>query len=256
MIHNRKIPASSFSNIITSVETLTTLSQLLNIMARVKAWSDERLSSLPPEVLLDGAVQYLKDYLAAIDDNSKECSRISFMLEQIKLGRCGKYTRHYSTQLIILSYLLNAASPAAYDYLLEQDILLLPSVETLGKVTIQLNSNTGLDNSSYLRLRIADLNEYKRTVLLIIDEIYVAKRVEYSGGEVQGLTPDGAVASTLLCFMVKFLASKYKDIVAIYPIATLNAAMQYECFKEVQRSLTAVGLYVVAISVDNASTNR
>ena len=120
--------------------------------------------------------------MATVEDDSEEYRRISFVLEQIKLGRSCKYARHYSAQLIILSYLVNAASPAAYNTLMEQNILCLPSAKTLGKVTKQLNSNTGLDNSSYLRLRISKLNEYERTVVLIIDEIYVAKRVEYSGG--------------------------------------------------------------------------
>ena len=42
---------------------------------------------------------------------------------------------------------------------------------------------------------------------------------------------DGAVASTLLCFMVKSLTSKYKDLVAIYPMCKLTAAKQYDCYK-------------------------
>jgi hypothetical protein len=77
-----------------------------------------------------------------------------------------------------------------------------------------VNSSTGLDNTSYLKLRASKLNAIEANVLLIIDEIYVAKRVEYCAGEVQGLTGDGAVASTLLAFMVKSLVGKYKDVVA------------------------------------------
>jgi hypothetical protein len=90
----------------------------------------------------------------------------------------------------------------------------------------------------------------------MIDEIYVAKRVEYTGGEVQGLTSDGAVASTLLCFMVKSLASKYKDLVGIYPMSKLTADKQHDCYKEVMILLRSVALNVVAIAVDNATTNR
>jgi len=53
----------------------------------------------------------------------------------------------------------------------------------------------------------------------MIDEIYVAKqRVEYSGGDVKGLTPDCSVTSTLLCFMVKSIVGKYKDLVGIFAI--------------------------------------
>jgi len=42
--------------------------------------------------------------------------------------------------------------------------------------------------------------------------MYVAKRVEYAGGEVRGLTDDGSAASTLLCFMVKSLTSNIRPI--------------------------------------------
>jgi len=90
----------------------------------------------------------------------------------------------------------------------------------------------------------------------MIDEIYVAKRVEYVGGEVQGLTPDGSVASTLLCFMIKSVVGKYKDLVGIYPMSKLTAVKQYECYVEVMTLLRSVSLNTVAISVDNATTNR
>ena len=119
-----------------------------------------------------------------------------------------------------------------------------------------MNSSTGLDNASYLKLRASKLNAIEANVLLIIDEIYVAKRVEYCAGEVQGLTGDGAVASTLLAFMVKSLVGKYKDVVALYPIAKLTANKQNECYNEVMAMLRKVGLNVVALSVDNATTNR
>ena len=67
-------------------------------------------------------------------------------------------------------------------------------------------------------------------MLLIIDKIYVAKRVEYSAGEIHGLTADRAVASTLLCFMIKSVAGKYKDIVAMCPVARgLTAAKLNDC---------------------------
>jgi hypothetical protein len=55
---------------------------------------------------------------------------------------------------------------------------------------------------------------------------------------------------------VKSLVGKYKDIVAIYPTATLTAAKQNDCYVEVMSSLRKVDLGVIAISVDNASTNR
>ena len=117
-----------------------------------------------------------------------------------------------------MSYLVHATSAAAYNAVLTSSLLCLPSVSTLNKVTKRLDCTSGLDNTGYLKLRVSKLAEQERTVVLIIDEIYVAKRVKYSGGDVQGLTADGTVASTLLCFMIKSLSSKYKDLVAIFPM--------------------------------------
>lgn len=56
--------------------------------------------------------------------------------------------------------------------------------------------------------------------------------------------------------MVKSLVSKFKDLVGIYPLANLTAAKQFQCYNEVMVLLRGVGLNVVAISVDNAATNR
>lgn len=100
------------------------------------------------------------------------------------------------------------------------------------------------------------LTEFERQVILIIDEIYVAKRIEYCAGEIQGLTADGSVASTLLCFMTKSACGKYQDLVAMYPMSNLTATIQHECLKEVMDLLHSPAFTVVAISVDNASTNR
>jgi hypothetical protein len=98
-----------------------------------------------------------------------------------------------------MSYRIHAASSAAYNVLLGEDVLCLPSKSTLKRVTKRLDTHTCLSNLAYLKLRILKLNQFERNVVLMIDEIYIAKRVEYSGGEVQGLTADGSVASTLLC---------------------------------------------------------
>jgi len=69
----------------------------------------------------------------------------------------------------------------------------------LSKVAKRLDGTDALSNVSYLKLRAGQLTELQRNVVLIIDEIYVAKRVEFSGGLVKGLTADGEVAGSLLC---------------------------------------------------------
>src|SRR6218665_1134103 len=252
-VDEKVVPSSQFHDLVKG--PLRSLSQLLNLMARVKAWIGDP-SSRTLEFNIKMAIQHLKTTADGLDEDSEEHKKISFITEQLKLLSKKKYGRVYSAKLVILSYLIHAASPAAYVVLRDQNILSLPTTTTLRKVTRRLNSATGLDNSSYLKLRISKLNQYERTVILIIDEIYIAKRVEYTKGEMQGLTPDGSVASTLLCFMVKSVVSKYKDIVAIYPMSKLTAAKQHDCYLEVAANLRNESFNVIAISVDNATTNR
>jgi hypothetical protein len=67
--------------------------------------------------------------------------------------------------------------------LLEQNVLCRPLLSTLAKVTRQVSSGTGLDNASYLKLRKSKLDAFEIKVLLIIDEIYAAKGVEYSAND-------------------------------------------------------------------------
>ena len=221
---------------------------------KYNAWCDDthsRSASLP----LETAISCLEDYNNR-DDSSDETRQINFIIEQLKLLSTNNYKRHYSPELIVCVYIIHASSAAAYEVLHSQQVLCLPSVSTLARITRLVNSNSGLDNASYLQLRVSQLNDYQKNVLVIIDEVYIAKRVEYSAGEVQGLTADETVASTLLCFMSKFVIGKYKDVVAIYPMATLTAAKQHESYHEVMENVNRVGLNVVAIFVDNASTNR
>jgi len=232
------------------------MSQLLNLMARIKSWS-EGTENRSLKFNIQMAISCLEIGMDNLEDiDSEEYKKLNFTVEQLKLLTKQKYGRHYSPQLTIFAFMIHAASAAAYDVLLDEKLLCIPSTSTLRKVTKRLDGTNGLDNSAYLKLRASKLNQFEQTVILIIDEIYIAKRVEYSGGEVQGLTPDGSVATTLLCFVVKSLASRYKDIVAIYPICKLTAAKQFECYQEVAALLRTVSLNVVAISVDNATTNR
>ena len=255
-VDQKVVPRQRYKVLLTG-DAISRLSQIVNFMARVKSWATGVSYSDSLSHALDIAANVLKDGLNSVDsDDSDEYRCTCFIIEQLRLLSVKKFGRSYSPQLTITAFLLHSASPAAYSTLLESKVLCLPSVSTLKKVTRRLESNTGLDNMSYLKLRISKLNEHERTVIVIIDEIYVAKRVEYSGGDVQGLTADGSVASTLLCFMVKSLTCTYKDIIAIFPICMLTADKLHECYEDVMVLLHAVQLRVVAVSVDNAATNR
>ena len=155
-----------------------------------------------------------------------------------------------------MAYIIHATSPRAYERLVEEQVLILPSVKTLKNITMKLDRTTGLDDSGYLKMRYSQLNAFDSNVLPMIDEIYLSKRLEATRGEIFGLTEDGEVASTALCFMIKSLCSDYRDMVGVYPAKNLKTDIQKKCFDKIMLLLHHTGFDVVAISVENAVVNR
>ena len=105
-------------------------------------------------------------------------------------------------------------------------------------------------------MRYSQLNGFDRNVILMIDEIYVSKRIEAAGGQLFGLTEDCEVTSTALCFMIKSLSSKYQDMVCIHPVRNLEPETQKQCFDKVMHLVHEMGFSVIEISVDNAAANQ
>ena len=167
------LPTSVLSDLVKG--PIERMSQLINLMARVKAHGeDSRSRSLQCSVQI--ATSVLKKSLEQLDEtDGDEYRKISFIIEQLQLLFTDKYARHYSPQLMIMSFRIRSASNAAYTALLDENVLCMPSACTLEKVTRRLNTNSGQDNSSYLKMRVSKLNEFERKVVLIIDEIYIAK---------------------------------------------------------------------------------
>jgi len=251
-LQGKLVPPSQYSDLVT--EQLAQLSQLVNVMARLKSWQTDPSSTSSSFYVLT-AIDILEKAIDCLQDsNSDEHRQIHFIVEQLQLLLKQKHGRHYTPELTIFAFMIHAASPAAYQVLWDENVLCLPSTKTVKKVTRRLNWITAVDNSAYLQLRVSQLIEPERTVTLMIDEIYIAKRVEYTAGGVQGLTTESSVASTLLCFMVKSLANKYKDFVAIYPMDKLIAVKLFDCYSEVMSLLRRTAMNVVAILVDNAAS--
>ena len=74
----------------------------------------------------------------------------------------------------------------------------------------------------YLKTRFMSLNEKEKIVNMILDEVYTTHRVEYSGGKFYGYE-NQTVTKTLLGFMISSVCGKFRDMVALVPIAKVNA---------------------------------
>ena len=131
-------------------------------------------------------------------------------MEQIDLAFSNKYSRKYSSDLLMMAYVIFATSPRAYERLVEEKILIFLSIKPLKKITLNLDSKTGIDDKQCLTLCFSQLNAFDKNVIMMIDEIYLAKRVEASGGQLFGLTDNCQVPTTVLYDQISFkFISKY-----------------------------------------------
>ena len=127
----------------------------------------------------------------------------------------------------------------------------------LRELTSGLAVGTGLPHSTvlYLEKRIQALSQRERMVSIIIDEVYCARQVEYSNGRFFG-HENGEPTKTLLCFMLKGVASKYSDIVAMIPLTSISSAIIKTWWDNVVKTATTIGFDIVATIVDGHSANR
>ena len=73
--------------------------------------------------------------------------------------------------MLVMSYIIHATSSKAYERLCQEQIIILPSVKTLRKLTMNQDQRTGFDDSDYLDLGFLKLNCFDKNILLMI-EIY------------------------------------------------------------------------------------
>ena len=62
--------------------------------------------------------------------------------------------------------------------------------------------------------------------MLLIDEIYTAKRLEFQNGKLYGLDNDSPT-KTICGFMLSSVAGKYKDMVSLVQVGNLNSATSW-----------------------------
>jgi hypothetical protein len=120
-----------------------------------------------------------------------------------------------------------------------------------------LTMETGLPSGTleYLRTRISGLSDREKLTSIILDEVYSAKRIEYSNGKFYGFE-NSLVTKTLLCFMVKSVAGKYEDVVAMVPLTTISSEIIARWYDRVLKAVTELGFVVVVTLTDAHSSNR
>ena len=202
------------------------------------------ISILEQAIAEEIAEQHLDNFLVAL---------LKFVVEQLKLEQVPKHGRRYSSSLITTSFLWQMTSSSLYKKL--RHLLILPSLSLLRKLSSGMTVQSGKLDLEYLKLRQMDLTDQQKIVVLLIDEVYTAQRVEYNNGTFVGVTENGSPAKTVLAFMVQSLAGKYKDVVCLIPVNKLDTALLRTWFDRVMVALDDMFL-VLAVSTDNHVCNR
>lgn len=231
-------------------------SQLLNLLSTVKSFSED--FGVHPQALTS-LVDHFKEKASQLILDESKARKLNFLLDQLALtASSNKKQRRYSADLLACCALWQTTSPALYRQMLNEDILCLPSIRHLKNLTCPLNTATGMNEKAkiYLSERLKSLSEREKVMVLMIDEIYCAQRVEFMGGNFFGLMDSSQPVKTVLVFMIKSIAGPFKDTVALFPIANLDSKIMKTTTFQVLEALESLGCRITLLSLDNASANR
>ena len=153
----RIVPSSSYNHVMPTSK-VTMVSQVSNLLAFAKNLD---LKKPAAEEQFKANIFKLINSFFLKSVNEQQISILKFFMEQIDLAFSNKYSRKYLSDLLMIAVIF-ATSPRAYERLVEEKILIFPSIKTLKKITLNLDSKTGIDDKQYLTLRFSQLNDFDR----------------------------------------------------------------------------------------------
>ena len=119
--------------------------------------------------------------------------------------------------MLAMAVMWQQVSPATYNQIVPDNVLTLPSVRHLRRLTSALDVNLELSVSAiaYLEARLSKLMPKDLYVDVIMNEVYCQQNVQYSHGKYFGIE-NSHITKTLLIVMIKSVAGKYRDVVCIH----------------------------------------
>ena len=115
--------------------------------------------------------------------------------------------------------------------------------------------SSGQSNVGYLSQKTRNLPLHEKIVTLIVDEVYVAQRIEYTDGAFAGLAADGSLAKPSLSFMVQSVCSNYKDMGCLITVSKLDTSILQAWLHKVLVALHNL-FVIVTVSADNHLCSR
>ena len=237
---------------IVPTEKIQSVSDAQNIAAYLGSKED-----LYEEEVFKNILSQLEEFLQKCDPDSPQTGKLSFLTEQFSLLFKPPKQRRYSPGFLAMCLLWQNTSSGLYEQMQRDCVLTLPGSRHLRNISSSVTVDCGLPSSTvkYLQARIKQLTPRQRNVVLMIDEVYSAQKVEFVRGKFLG-NENNQATKTVLTFMIKSLASPYQDVVALIPTVNLNADNLHQHFMNVLKTITPIGFNVVIVSTDNHTANR
>ena len=251
-VYGTKLVNDTFKNILENNKCINKFSDLLKLLSHLR----NRLCTSHLQ---------LSDIIKSIDtclntNNSMDEERVKnlhHVRENLYLIQSPPKQRRYSCNYLVFALLIQSRSTSAYKLLRDQHIICLPSIRTLQRLTSMFGNVNSDINLQYLRNRCINLSEIEKVVSLVFDEIYIFEKFDYSNETFVGVSEDGInAAKTVLCFLVKSLASPYRDVIHMVPVNGLTLSKLQQYFTQAAHIALEAGFQVVSITCDNHPTNR
>ena len=254
---DRQLKQSEYSSVMQDSVRISYYSDFLNLLAYVNS-----MDLIPDDsnALLKIAIDNIDTFIACNDNHDysdEQIAKLKFIREQLVLVDKNSKLRRYSVDLLVNCLLIYSTSSAAYRFLLNSKILSLPSVRTLHRLTQHFKVDSVNEMKRYLQKRRASVSEVDAVVSLVFDEIYINKLIDYADGKFLGLSEDGkSPASSVLCFMINSVASKYCDVVRLIPLSGLTIDKLDKYFHDTMKLVQEAGFNVIITISDNHPVNR
>lgn len=154
-----------------------------NLLAFLGNYDASNISPLPE------IVTSIESYAQASQLSFSQRQKLEFLSEQLLLVEYSNtriHGRKYSKATLVIALILQSYSTAAYEALNKHNVLTLPSLSTLRRITKGFRVENSKEMVEYLKLRRSSLTELESVVTLIFDEIYIYETAEYSAGRFFG----------------------------------------------------------------------
>ena len=226
---------------------------------RIFLWS--QLENLVSRMISDVCALISDECLVApanniIDKISTEDNKDvrTLLKEQLQLSIRPPHQRRFSLSIMISSFALFLKSASFYETVPE--LIILPSCHWLRQISATVTANCDLESNEYLQRKTSYLQDEEIYVNLMLDEIHVKPQLSFKNSSLTGCDDDNNLATSIHCFMISSLRSKYKEVVKLVPAKTMDAEKLLTCLKSVLRSLVQAGYKVVSVITDGNRINK